>query len=292
MVSQETRSRNGPERSSEMSILVYGYGNLGRTDDGLGPILAEKIEEAGLDNVFVDAAYQPSPEDAADVAEYGAVLFIDAILDGPECFALRKVDPSRTITFSSHIVDPSSVLAICQDVFGRVPEAWLLAVRGYNFDFGEHLTEGGQKNLDAALSFAEFFLSLALRREKGNQMGEKTILIIDDDPDIRSTIRIVLESGGYSVGGASTAEEGLKIANKTKPDAIIVDLMMESIDAGAKLSQQLKDVGFGGPIYLLSSAGDAVRLNLDSRELGLTGIFQKPLDHKVLLNTLDRELRT
>ena len=121
---------------------------------------------------------------------------------------------------------------------------------------------------------------------------EKTILIIDDDSDILSTIRIVLEAAGYSVGSAQSAEEGLKTAEKISPDAIIVDLMMETIDAGTKLSQTLKDSGFTGPIYLLSSAGDAVRFNIDVRDLGLAGTFQKPVDPQTLINTLDKKLRT
>jgi DNA-binding response OmpR family regulator len=90
-------------------------------------------------------------------------------------------------------------------------------------------------------------------------------------------MRIVLEAEGFSVGEAGTGEEGLK-------------LMMESVDAGSRLSQSLKNSGFKGPIYLLSSAGDAVRFNLDSRDLGLAGIFQKPIDHKNLVNTLKVKL--
>jgi len=119
---------------------------------------------------------------------------------------------------------------------------------------------------------------------------KKTILIIDDDPDIRSSMRIVLEAAGYSVGEAATGEEGLKTAERIGPDAIIVDLMMESVDAGSRLSQKLQEDGFAGPVYLLSSAGDSVRFNLDARELGLAGIFQKPVDHKILVNTLTKKL--
>ena len=123
-----------------------------------------------------------------------------------------------------------------------------------------------------------------------SNIDKKTILIIDDDPDIRSSMRIVLEASDFSVGEAATGEEGLKTAKRIDPDAIIVDLMMESVDAGSRLSQQLKEDGFEGPVYLLSSAGNSVRFNLDSRELGLAGIFQKPIDHKILVDTLKKKL--
>ena len=117
-----------------------------------------------------------------------------------------------------------------------------------------------------------------------------TVLIIDDDADIRSSMRMMLEAAGFSIGEAGTAEEGLKTAERIRPDAIIVDLMMESVDAGSRLSQTLMAQGFEGPIYLLSSAGDSVRYNLDPREMGLAGIFQKPVDHAALVNTLKRRL--
>ena len=117
-----------------------------------------------------------------------------------------------------------------------------------------------------------------------------TILIIDDDADIRSSMRTMLEAAGFSIGEAGTADEGLKTADRIRPDAIIVDLMMESVDAGSRLSQTLMEQGFKGPIYLLSSAGDSVRYNLDPREMGLAGIFQKPVDHAALVTTLKRKL--
>jgi DNA-binding response OmpR family regulator len=119
---------------------------------------------------------------------------------------------------------------------------------------------------------------------------EKTILIIDDDPDIRSSMRLVLETAGFSVGEAGTGGEGLKIAEKINPDAVIVDLMMETVDAGSNVSSQLKEKGYKGPIYLLSSAGDTVRYNIDAKELGLAGIFQKPINNEVLISTLKRRL--
>jgi DNA-binding response OmpR family regulator len=119
----------------------------------------------------------------------------------------------------------------------------------------------------------------------------KTILIIDDDPDMRAATRIVLESAGFLVGEAATGEEGLKVAQRIKPDAVLLDLMMETVDAGGKVSTRLKEAGFKAPIFLLSSAGDAVRYNLDPKELGLAGIFQKPIDHRVLLATLKTELK-
>ena len=118
---------------------------------------------------------------------------------------------------------------------------------------------------------------------------QKTILIIDDDADLRASMRIVLEAAGFIIGEAADGEEGFKVADKIKPDAIIVDLMMETVDSGSKVTTKLKEKGYKGPVYLLSAAGDAVRYNIDAREMGLAGIFQKPVDHKVLINTLKKQ---
>jgi hydrogenase maturation protease len=277
----------------ECRILLLGYGNPGRQDDGLGPALAELLEKSNLPGLTVDAAYQLNIEDAAEAAEYDIVIFADAMVEGEEPYLIKRLTPSVDITFSSHIIGPESILAICQESFDRTPEAWLLAIRGYAFDFEEKLTEKAEANLKGAFSFATDFIIQKIKRWKGSTMSimePKTILIIDDDPDIRSSMRIVLEAEGFSVGEAGTGEEGLKIAEEVNPDAVIVDLMMESVDAGSRVSQSLKKSGFKGPIYLLSSAGDSVRFNIDSRDLGLAGIFQKPIDHKNLVNTLKAKL--
>ena len=120
---------------------------------------------------------------------------------------------------------------------------------------------------------------------------KKTILTIDDDPDIRAALRIVLEAEGFSVGEAGSGEEGLKIAERIKPDAVIIDLMMENVDSGSMVAEKLKDTGYQGPVYMLSAAGDTVRYNIDARELGLAGIFQKPIDPKTLVTTLKTKLK-
>ncbi len=102
---------------------------------------------------------------------------------------------------------------------------------------------------------------------------------------------MVLETEGYSVGEAANGEEGLKAVERVKPNVVIVDLMMEEVDSGATVAKTLKESGYKGLIYMLSSAGDTVRYNLDARELGLAGIFQKPIDPKTLITTLATKLK-
>jgi len=120
--------------------------------------------------------------------------------------------------------------------------------------------------------------------------SKKTVLTIDDDQDIRDALRIVLEAEGFAVAEAGNGEDGLALAKSSKPDAIVVDLMMETVDAGSVVAKSLRESGYEGPVYLLSSAGDTVRYNIDARDLGLSGIFQKPIDPKSLVATLKAKL--
>lgn len=271
-------------------ILILGYGNPGRQDDGLGPAVAERIDALGLPGVTTDADYQLNIEDAATMARYGVVLFVDASIDAPEPYSLEKVSAATEIAFTSHSVSTSSLLAMCEEHFGGAPEAYVLGIRGHGFEFKEGLTPEGEQRLEEAVTFIQSLIR-TWRETDMESTNKLTILTIDDDPDIRAALRMVLEAEGYSVGEAANGEEGVKIAERITPDAIIIDLMMESVDSGSVAAKKLKDAGYEGPIYMLSSAGDTVRYNLDARELGLAGIFQKPIDPKTLVATLKAKLK-
>ena len=123
------------------------------------------------------------------------------------------------------------------------------------------------------------------------QDGKYVILAIDDDPDIRYALRVVLEGNGYVVAEAATAEEGLKVYKESKPDLLIVDLMMEEVDAGVAFVKELKAIGNSAPIFMLSSVGDNLNLSTDYVELGLAGVFQKPIDNNTLLSILKSKLK-
>jgi len=121
--------------------------------------------------------------------------------------------------------------------------------------------------------------------------GKYVILCIDDDKDVLDSLRVILENNGYEMAGAVTAEEGLKVFKQVKPDLIIVDLMMESVDAGKALVKELRLLNNTAPVYMLSSVGDSLASNVDFAELGLTGVFQKPININTLLSTLKLKLK-
>ncbi len=118
----------------------------------------------------------------------------------------------------------------------------------------------------------------------------KTILYIDDDQDYLDAVRAIIESGGYEMVEALTAEEGLKVYQETQPDFVIVDLMMEEVDAGAHMIKELQAIGNEVPVYMLSSVGQHLTQTTDYVGLGLAGVFQKPIDADHLLAVLKEKL--
>jgi hydrogenase maturation protease len=136
-------------------ILVIGYGNPGRLDDGLGPALAAALEPLNLPGVTVDADYQLTVETAAAVAEHDLVIFADASVAGDEPFFFQALDAAGAeLSFSTHSVEPEAVLALCEQLFAARPRAYVLGIRGYEFDeFGERLSEAARANLTAAVGF-------------------------------------------------------------------------------------------------------------------------------------------
>ena len=121
--------------------------------------------------------------------------------------------------------------------------------------------------------------------------GKHVILCIDDDQDVLMSLRMILEKNDYIMAEAGSAEAGLKAYKEHNPDFIIVDLMMESIDAGRNLVKELMILDNKAPIYMLSSAGDTLAQTVDFSELGLTGVFQKPVVINTLLTTLKTKLK-
>jgi DNA-binding response OmpR family regulator len=123
------------------------------------------------------------------------------------------------------------------------------------------------------------------------QDGKYIILAIDDDPDFLAAIRLFLEANGFVMAQATSGEEGLKVYKKTKPDLILVDLMMEEIDAGTNFAKELRLIGNKAPVYLLSAAGDEMTDNIDYTQLGFAGVFQKPVKNERLLAVIKAKLK-
>jgi two-component system cell cycle response regulator len=121
--------------------------------------------------------------------------------------------------------------------------------------------------------------------------GAFVILCVDDDQDVLTSLRLILEKNGYAMVEAYSAEDGVRVYKESKPDLVIVDLMMESVDAGRNFVKELMLLGNKVPVFMLSSVGDSLAQNVQFSDLGLMGVFQKPIDVSTLLTTLKRKLK-
>ena len=132
-------------------LLIYGIGNLGRQDDGLAIRLIQRLEAADLPfAVTLEAAYQLNIEDALLVSEFDVVLFIDATAEeqARAPYSLRPLEPAAEVAFSTHRTSAAGVLAVCAQLYGRRPRAFLLAVPGYEWELSEELSALARRNLE------------------------------------------------------------------------------------------------------------------------------------------------
>jgi|SRR3972149_1583631 len=141
----------------EPKILIYGYGNPGRQDDGLGVLLADMVEEwkqnEGFYFIETDSNYQLNIEDAADIAGKDIVIFADASQEEIDDIDFTVVKPSPEVNFSMHAVSASFVLNLCKDIYNKIPQAYLLHIKGYEWEMKEGLTKKAQENLSKAFQF-------------------------------------------------------------------------------------------------------------------------------------------
>jgi hydrogenase maturation protease len=160
--------------------LILGWGNPGRGDDGLGPALTELLGERLRGDVRVESDYQLQVEDASECASHRRVIFVDADRAGPAPFSCHRLAAADSgFSFSSHSVSPGGLLAITRELFGREPEAWLVGVRGYDFDeFHEGLSRRARANLAAAADY----LSEALRSGRLDEVPPSPGPVAPTDP--------------------------------------------------------------------------------------------------------------
>lgn len=147
-ITSKLRPGIGPE------TLVFGIGNSGRSDDGLGWAFLDRIQqEAGFD-CPVEYRYQLQVEDAAQASKSERVIFVDSFNgELPGGFQWQRCEPSESFEFTTHVLPPRAVMHYCQDLYGKSPRADLLMIQGTLWDLRTGLSKGAQQNLEKALQF-------------------------------------------------------------------------------------------------------------------------------------------
>jgi CheY-like chemotaxis protein len=128
-------------------------------------------------------------------------------------------------------------------------------------------------------------------------MGKARILIVDDDPDLRSALQVVLESADYTVTSACNRVLGMEKLRSESPDLLILDVMMNTWQDGFEMARELKsdpelsDI----PILMLTGVKEKTGIGFkstagDSEWLPVDGFLDKPVEPDVLVEEVGRLL--
>jgi len=144
--------------NQSIKVLVYGYGNPGRQDDALGNEMVEKIKEWATKNHFTnietETNYQLNVEDAELISKKDVVVFVDASQEDIHEFKFTHLESSaEKVEFSMHAVSPEYVLYVCKDLFQKTPKSCQMAIKGYDWEFQEGLTDNARLNLEQAFQY-------------------------------------------------------------------------------------------------------------------------------------------
>ncbi len=113
----------------------------------------------------------------------------------------------------------------------------------------------------------------------------RTIVLVDDDPDIQESIKMVLENAGYAFKGATDRNSGMELIESETPDLIILDVMMEQPDDGIVMAQDLRAKGIKTPIIMLTSISSVtgMKYGKDSDVVAVDDFEEKPISPEKLL---------
>jgi hydrogenase maturation protease len=132
--------------------LLFGIGNCGRSDDGLGWAFLDRLEQLTDFSGQIEYRYQLQVEDAAMVSQADRVIFVDSYQGNlPDGYQWMSCQPSKDFEFTSHVLAPSAVMYLCQDLFDRTPPADLLLIQGDCWDLQTTLSAAAECRLEKAL---------------------------------------------------------------------------------------------------------------------------------------------
>lgn len=157
-------------------LLVFGWGNLSRGDDALGPLCVEYLRKALASSAAVECLedYQLQIEHALDLVGRERVLFIDASLTCRAPFEVTLLQARQDESFTTHAMSPQAVMQVFRKLQGEEPPpCTLLAIRGERFELGEPPSPSALIHLAAARQWAHAWLNepSALPLSHANRTG-------------------------------------------------------------------------------------------------------------------------
>ena len=114
------------------------------------------------------------------------------------------------------------------------------------------------------------------------------ILVVDDEAEIRRSVRMILEYEGYDVQEASNGPEGLALIEREAPDLVFLDIKMPGVD-GLEVLQKVKQLNESLPVVIISGHG-TVSTAVEATKLGAFDFIEKPLASERVLVTIKNAL--
>lgn len=163
----------------------------------------------------------------------------------------------------------------------------------YSYYDGGKLVSKVEDAIEDPESLRRILSLVAKKDSKKEKAKQKKVLLVDDDRDFLEMHTAVLEHRGYSVITAQNSKECMAKLDETKPDIVILDVMMEQFDSGFKASENIKKKYKDLPVMLLTSIGAQTNLDFSSNEevLKVSGadiLLDKPVSPKVLIDEIER----
>ncbi len=122
-------------------------------------------------------------------------------------------------------------------------------------------------------------------------MSSAHILVVDDEPDIRSLLKEILEDEGFDVSVAENGQAAKEALRSRRPDLILLDIWMPDIDGVTLLKEWKENGSFDCPVIMISGHG-TVETAVDAIRIGAYDFIEKPLSIAKLLITVARALET
>jgi len=107
-------------------------------------------------------------------------------------------------------------------------------------------------------------------------MSSAHILVVDDEPDIRSLLKEILEDEGFDVTIAENAAEARECRRQRRPDLVLLDIWMPDTDGLSLLKEWSEDNGLDAPVIMMSGHG-TVETAVEATRLGAYDFIEKPL---------------
>jgi len=138
-------STAAPSGSPSGPVMVVGYGNSLRSDDGVGPAVAARLAgDPRMAGVVIRSEHQLTPELAADASEASLLVLVDAGTDeAPGEVSVRRLEPSPVEggTAWTHHLDPSALVGLARELWGTAPPVVLVSIGPASLEVGEGLSE-------------------------------------------------------------------------------------------------------------------------------------------------------